>query len=100
MDRKDPDYRQMTRPTVKTRRFISYPTWYIARQLSCSVRLGVVITNKSQTQTQDGVLWSISISDSGIVIIKILGLFSNSGLSLKLRNPEIGLYLAQKLYSR
>ena len=62
----------------------------------------MVITNKSQAQaqTQDGVLCSISISNSGMVIIKILRLFSYSGLSLKLRNPEIGLYHAQELYSR
>ena len=51
----------------------------------------MVITNKSQThaQTQDGVLCSIPIS--GMVIIKILRLFSNL---------EIGLYLAQELSSR
>ena len=50
----------------------------------------MVITNKSQTQaqTKDGVLCSISIS--GMVIIKILRLFSNL---------EIGLYLAQELSS-
>ena len=42
----------------------------------------------------------VSILDSGMVIIKILRLFSYSGLSIKLRNPEIGLYLAQELYSR
>ena len=35
-------------------------------------------------------------SDSGMVIIKILRLFSYSGLSIKLRYPEIGLYLAQE----
>ena len=35
-----------------------------------------------------------SISDSGMVIIKILRLFSYSGLSMKLRNREIGLHLA------
>ena len=62
----------------------------------------VVITNKSQTQvqTQDGVLNSISVSDSGMVIIKILRLFSYSGLSLKFRNLEIGLYPTQELYLR
>ena len=67
-----------------------------------AVGSGLVITNKSQTQaqTQDGVLCSISISDSGMVIIKILRLFSYSGLSIKVRNPEIGLYLAQESYSR
>ena len=36
----------------------------------------------------------------GMVIIKILRLFLYSGLSIKLRNPEIGMYLAQELYSR
>ena len=34
-----------------------------------------------------------------MVIIKIGRLFSYSGLSIKLRSPEIGLYLVQELYS-
>ena len=58
----------------------------------------VVITNKSQTQAQIQDGWNFvlnSISDSGMVIIKILRLFSYSDLSIKLKNPEIGLYLAQ-----
>ena len=49
----------------------------------------VVITNKYQAQTQDGVLSSISISDSGMVIIKRL--FSYSDLSITLRNHESAL---------
>ena len=62
--------------------------------LSCQSH--VMITNKPQTQaqTQDGVLCSISISESGMVIIKLLRLFSYLGLSIKLRNPEISLYPA------
>ena len=39
-------------------------------------------------------------SDSGMVIIKILRLFSYSGLSLKFKNLEIGLYSTQELYLR
>ena len=55
----------------------------------------MVITNKSQTQAQtpDGVLCSTSISVSGVVIIKTLRLFSYPGPSVKLGNPEIGLYI-------
>ena len=62
----------------------------------------MVITIKSQTQaqTQDEVFCSISVSDAGIVIIKILRLFSYSGLSLKFRYLEIGLYSTQELYLR
>ena len=41
-------------------------------------------------------IWEILCSDSGMVIIKILRLFSYSGLSIKLRNLEIGLYFAQE----
>ena len=57
--------------------------------------------NKSQTQaqTQNGVLCSFSISDSVMVLFQILRLFLFSELSIKLRNPEIGLYLDQELYS-
>ena len=43
-------------------------------------RPGVVITNKSQTQ--DGVLCSISISDTGMANSKILRLFAAGRLSL------------------
>ena len=40
------------------------------------------------------------ISISGMVIIKILRLFSYSGHSLKFKNLEIGLYPTQELYLR
>ena len=60
---------------------------------------GGVLVKYSDSDSDLG--WSLcSISISGMVIIKILRLFSYSGHSLKLNNLEIGLYPTQELYLR
>ena len=63
-------------------RMVGHIGWWLLTNLRLRLRL------RMEFCVQD------SISDSGMVIIKILRLSSYSGLSIKLRNPEIGLHLA------